>query len=288
MAKSEFLSPIELVAPMIHSEITHEIIGAAIQVHRELGPGEDESVYEEALCIALQARHVRFQRQRPVPIVYKGCKLDSGYRMDALVEDKIVVEVKALEVDAPVHHAQLLTYLKLDDRPVGLLINFRTAVLKDGIVRRVLDTARHQAKPVHAGGDGNVRPEDLPGAILAAAIEIHRELGPGLLRSAYIECLCHELGLQRLKFQRDVAVPLQFLGRKLGRAGSFDLVVEGFPVHALAVNEVTEVHKLHQASLLAQANLPSGLLLNFNTPLLKDGIHRCFSSPRPPSSAVQL
>jgi GxxExxY protein len=271
---------------MIHSEITHEIIGAAIQVHRELGPGEEEAVYEEALCIALESRGLRFHRQRAVPVVYRGCKLDCGYRMDVLVDHKVVVEAKALEVIAPVHDAQLLTYMKLDERSVGLLFNFRTAVLKDGIVRRVLETARHRPRPAADAGDRNMEPKDIASAIIAAAIEVHRELGPGLLRSTYIECLCHELSLQRLKFQRDVAVPLQFLGRTLGRAGNFDLLVNGSPVLVVSVTQVSDVHKLHLASLLRQAGLRTGLLLNFNTPLLKDGIHRCFSSPRPPSSVV--
>ncbi len=271
---------------MIHAEITHEIIGAAIHVHRELGPGEDEAVYEEALCIALESRGLNFQRQRAVPVIYKGCKLDCGYRMDLLVADKVVVEAKALELIAPVHDAQLLTYLRLDDRSVGLLINFRTPVLKDGIMRRVLETTRHQRRPAFASAAEPQGSEDHSGAIIAAAIEVHGELGPGLLRSTYTECLCHELALRKLKFHRAPPVSLKFLGRRLSRAGNFDLLVEGIPIHVLAVNQVTEVHKLHLASLLRQADLQSGLLFNFNSPLLKDGLHRCFSSPRPPSSAV--
>lgn len=272
---------------MIHGETTHEIIGAAIQVHRELGPGEDEAVYEEALCIALASRGLCFQRQRPVPVFYKGCKLDCGYRMDVLVEDKVVLEAKALDSFAPVHDAQLLTYLKLDDRSVGLLLNFRTPVLKDGVLRRVLETARHQSRPAPAAAAEEARgAAELSATIIAAAIEVHRELGPGLLRSTYLECLCHELTLRKLKFCREVGVPLKFLGRALKRPGRFDLLVAGFPVQVLAVNSVTEIHKLHLAALLRQAGLPHALLLNFNSVLLKDGIHRCFAAPRPPSSAV--
>jgi GxxExxY protein len=271
---------------MIHGEITHEIIGAAIRVHRELGPGEDEAVYEEALCIALESRGLSIQRQRPVPVIYKGCQLDCGYRMDVLVEDKVVVEAKALESVAPVHHAQLLTYLKLDERSAGLLINFRMPVLKDGIIRRVLETARHQPRPAFTIADETEDSKEPATEIIAAGIEVHRELGPGLLRSTYLECLCHELTLRKLKFRRDVDVPLKFLGRALKRPGRFDLLVTGFPVQVLAVNSVTEIHKLHPAALLRQAGLPHGLLLNFNSVLLKDGIHRCFAAPRPPSSAV--
>lgn len=271
---------------MIHAEITHEIIGAAIQVHRELGPGEDEVVYEEALCIALESRGLNFQRQRPVPVIYKGRKLDCGYRMDVLVADKVVVEAKTMELVAPVHDAQLLTYLRLDDRSVGLLINFRTPVLKDGIMRRVLETSRHQRRPAFAAAAETQGSEDHSGPIIAAAIEVHRELGPGLLRSTYLECFCHELSLRNQTFRRDVAVHLKFLGRALKQPGMFNLLVAGFPVQIVAVNAVTETHKLHLAALLCQAVLPDGLLLNFNSVLLKDGIHRCFASPRPPSSAV--
>jgi GxxExxY protein len=271
---------------MIHGEITHEIIGAAIQVHRELGPGEDEAVYEEALCIALESRGLSIQRQRPVPVIYKGCQLDCGYRMDVLVDDKVVVEAKALESVAPVHDAQLLTYLKLGERSVGLLINFRTPVLKDGIIRRVLETARHQHRPAFTTADETEDSKEPSTEIIAAAIEVHRELGPGLLRSTYLECLGHELSLRKLKFCRDVCVPLKFLGRALKRPGMFDLQIAGVPVQLLAVSAVTEIHRLHLASLLRQAGLPHGLLLNFNSVLLRDGIHRCFSSPRAPSSAV--
>ncbi|MDZ4802651.1 MAG: GxxExxY protein [Bryobacteraceae bacterium] len=273
---------------MIYGEITHEIIRAAILVHRELGPGEEEAAYEEALCFALETRGVKFQSQRAVPVIYKGCKLDCGYRMDVLVAGQVVVEAKTLDTLAPVHEAQLLTYLKLDGRKVGLLINFRSAVLRDGLVRRVMETARnHKSSPVSQPTPPDQEDGDLSGTIIAAAMEVHRELGPGLLRSTYAECLCHELSLRELKFLRDVAVPLKFLGKTLGRAGHIGLVVAGFPVQVLAVDEVIEIHKQHLAALLRHSGKSSGLLLNFNKALLKDGIHRCFSSPRPSSSAVQ-
>jgi GxxExxY protein len=124
---------------MNDQELTHTIIGAAIEVHRTLGPGLLESAYEECLAHELTLQHVPFERQKPVPVVYKGMKLECGYRIDLLVDGRVVVELKAVEVLAPVHDAILLTYLRLSGCKIGLLINFHVAVLKDGIRRRVLD-----------------------------------------------------------------------------------------------------------------------------------------------------
>jgi len=118
-------------------ELTERIIGAAIEVHQALGPGLMESVYEECLCHELSERGLRFARQVEVPITYKGVRLASACRIDILVEDEVVLELKSVESILPVHEAQLLTYLRLSGRPVGLLINFNVAVLKDGLCRRV-------------------------------------------------------------------------------------------------------------------------------------------------------
>ena len=120
------------------NEITEQIIGAAIEVHRALGPGLLESAYEECLCRELSLRDIHFERQRALPIEYKGVKLDCGYRIDLLVTDAVVVEIKAVETIQPIHEAQLLTYLKLGGWKLGLLINFNVTVLKDGIRRRIL------------------------------------------------------------------------------------------------------------------------------------------------------
>ncbi|MBI4752959.1 GxxExxY protein [Candidatus Desantisbacteria bacterium] len=118
--------------------VTKDIIGAAIEVHRHFGPGLLESAYEECLCRELQLRGVAFERQKPLPLEYKGIRLDCGYRLDILVAGEIVVEIKALDAIAPVHEAQLLTYLKVGGWKVGLLINFNVPMLKEGICRRVL------------------------------------------------------------------------------------------------------------------------------------------------------
>ena len=120
------------------NELSYRIIGAAIEVHRTLGPGLLESTYCECLCRELSLRDISFRRECGVPLEYKGIKLDCGYRMDLLVEDLVVVEIKAIEALAAVHDAQLLTYLRVGGWKVGLLINFNVVVLKDGIHRGVL------------------------------------------------------------------------------------------------------------------------------------------------------
>jgi len=120
---------------MTDNELTHGIIGAAIEVHPCLGPGLLESCYEECLARELQLGNMAFERQKPLPVVYKDVKLECGYRIDLLVDSRIVVELKAIEAIAPVHEAIVLTYLRLSGCRVGLLINFNVAVLKDGIRR---------------------------------------------------------------------------------------------------------------------------------------------------------
>ena len=117
---------------------TAPIIRAAIEVHRALGPGLLESAYEECLCHELHLCGLAFQRQVDLPVPYKGLKLDCGYKMDVVVEDEVVLELKSIERILPVHEAQLLTYLKLSWKRVGLLINFNVALLTRGIIRRVL------------------------------------------------------------------------------------------------------------------------------------------------------
>ncbi len=123
---------------MLNNEITQQIIGAAIEVHRQLGPGLLESAYEECLCHELTIRKLNFERQKPIPLVYKETKLDCGYRLDVLVEGKIVVELKSTDGLGPIHEAIILTYLKLSGHKLGLLINFNVPLLKDGIKRFVM------------------------------------------------------------------------------------------------------------------------------------------------------
>ena len=125
-------------AGLIHEELTRTIIGAAIEVHRVLGPGLLESAYEACLYRELELRGLSVRTQIELPVVYKGVELDGGYRIDMIVEETVVLELKSVDEVHPICEAQLLTYLRLSGKQVGLLINFNVPVFKDGIVRRVL------------------------------------------------------------------------------------------------------------------------------------------------------
>ena len=116
-------------------QLTEKIIGCAIEVHKRLGPGLLESAYEECLSFELISAGLNIERQVPVPVVYKEIKLEYGYRIDILVEKTVVIELKSIEAFAPVHEAQILTYMKFANKTIGLLINFNVTLLKNGIKR---------------------------------------------------------------------------------------------------------------------------------------------------------
>ncbi len=118
-------------------EISHRIIGAAIEVHRNLGPGLLESAYQSCLAFELKQLGVKLEEQKPLPVIYKDMRLDCGYRLDLVVEDEIIIEVKAIEKLVPIHEAQLLSYLRLAKKRVGFLMNFHVPVLKNGLKRIV-------------------------------------------------------------------------------------------------------------------------------------------------------
>ena len=121
------------------NDLTRRIIGAGIEVHRHLGPGLLESAYHQCLARELELNGIRFRFDWPLPLEYKGLKIKKGYRMDLLVEDAVIVEVKSITAIAPIHEAQLLTYMRLRGVHIGLLMNFNEIVLKDGIRRKILD-----------------------------------------------------------------------------------------------------------------------------------------------------
>jgi len=124
--------------PLVHEALTNQIISAAISVHRELGPGLLESAYQACLCHELALRHIPFETEVALPIPYKGVRLDCGYRMDLVVNRSVALELKSLEKILPLHHAQLMTYLRLSGLRVGLLINFNVELLRQGIIRRII------------------------------------------------------------------------------------------------------------------------------------------------------
>ena len=123
------------------NELRKAVIGCAIEVHRALGPGLLESTYEICLCHELNLRVIPFERQKPIPVAYKGVKLDCGYRADLIVDRRLLVEIKAIDQTSAIHDAQLLSYLKLSGVNVGLLINFNVRMLKESVRRKVLGPA---------------------------------------------------------------------------------------------------------------------------------------------------
>ena len=122
---------------LIEEQLTEQL-GAFIEVHSQLGAGLLESAYQECLCHELTLRNIKFRRQVPLPVIYKGMKLECGYRLDIVAEKKVVIEIKTVEKLLPVHEAQLLTYLKLSGYKVGLLVNFNCEVIRNGLKRMVL------------------------------------------------------------------------------------------------------------------------------------------------------
>jgi len=123
---------------MLHEQLSQRVIAALIEVHRQLGAGLLESAYEQCFCYELSCASIAFKRQVPVPIQYKGIKLDCGFRIDVLIEDAIIVELKSKEKLLPIDEAQLLTHMRLAGIRVGFLVNFNVKVLMDGLIRRVL------------------------------------------------------------------------------------------------------------------------------------------------------
>ncbi len=128
----------DIIATCENDLLTAKVIGFAIEVHRTLGPGLLESAYEECLCFELKQGGLAFKRQVPLPIIYKSVRLDCGYRLDIVIEDRVILEIKTVERLLPIHEAQMLTYLKLSGIRTGLLLNFNSAVLKDGMRRLML------------------------------------------------------------------------------------------------------------------------------------------------------
>jgi GxxExxY protein len=153
---------------------TRQIIGAAIEVHRHGGPGLLESAYEECLCFELSQLGLHFKRQVPLPVSYKGIKLDSGYKMDLVVEDAVVLELKTVDQLLPIHSAQFFTYLKLSGKPVGLLINFNEPVLKKGLKRLVNHFRESLGAPVPSAAWARESGEDARAGLSLESLKTRR------------------------------------------------------------------------------------------------------------------
>jgi GxxExxY protein len=283
------------------NDVTRNIIGAAIEVHRALGPGKPEVAYERALAHELGLRGHSCHSQKPVPVVYKNLKLECGYRLDLLV-DGVVIEVKSVEAIHPVHQAQVLTYMKLGGWKLALLLNFNVPVLRMGIKRLVLnfsdekETAetRNPQRAILPSNDraplirgawhsGDMETERLAREVLACAMEVHQQLGPGLLASAYEVCLCHELHLRGLGFVRRRVVPLSYKGVSLIISDEVRLLVsDRIVVSSHSLPTIEAVHESEMLSHLRLGGWRLGLLINFNSVSLADGIRRVILSGTAP------
>ncbi|MBK6895395.1 MAG: GxxExxY protein [Alphaproteobacteria bacterium] len=124
--------------PDLGARLTHKIIEAAIEVHKYFGPGLLESIYEEALAVEMKSMGLNFERQKPIPVEYKGLKIDTVFRADFIVENEVILELKAVEKILPIHEAQILSYMKLSGMKLGLIMNFNSVLIKDGIKRMAL------------------------------------------------------------------------------------------------------------------------------------------------------
>ena len=257
----------------VNNELSGLVIGLAIEVHRQLGPGQHEDAYEEALEHALLTRGVRVDRQLGLPLVYKGVRLNAGYRLDLLVERQLPLELKSVETLHPIHDAQLLTYLRVGRFSLGLLMNFNVALLRDGLRRKIQTDEWQIPEPViHPATDGR---DPLTDAIITAAIEVHRHLGRGLLPSSYETALCYELSQRNIAFARELKIPLTIGGRTLEKPAEIPLLVANeVPVFAQCVDALQPIHTSLAISRLRQGGWRRGLLLNFNEQLLRNGIQR--------------
>ncbi len=253
--------------------LTGEVIGRSIDVHRALGPGLKESAYEEALERKLRAAGFKVNRQQGLPLRYKGVRLNAGFRIDLLVEGKLPLELKAVEEIHPIHEAQLLTYLRLGPFQLGLLMNFNVAVLKDGIRRKV--QTQNWIIPETTNQIDGRSGDRLTGEIVASAVEIHRNLGPGLLPSAYECALCHELSIQGIPFERRIEIPIAIDGVPLKEPADIPLLIDqAVPVFCFGCGETSPLHRATALARLRQGRWKRGLILNFNVDSMVNGITR--------------
>ncbi len=257
------------------SHLTGQVIAAAIAVHRELGPGLDEADYERALHLELVAVGIENACQVPLPLIYKGSNLDCGYRMDLVVADSLLLELKTVEKLHPLHEAQLLTYLRLSQMKLGLLMNFGSLVLRDGIVRRANSASRtlkaRNAKTASTAMDA------LSHEVIDAAIEVQHILGTGLLRSVYETALAHEIKLRGLHLEQRLPARITFREQIINSAKQIPMVVEGrLMVAIVCVKKLESIHLARQRSLLKATQVENGLCFNFHAMSMATEA-KCFS-----------
>jgi GxxExxY protein len=262
------------------SDLTGQVIGAAIAVHREFGPGLDEADYERALHLELLAMDIEHECQVPLPLIYKGTKLDCGYRMDLVVAGWLLLELKAVEKLHPLHEAQLLTYLRLSRLKLGLLMNFGSLVLRDGIVRRANSSSPMPTPRIPTSTSEAM--DDLSYEVIDAALEVQNLLGHGLLRSAYEAALAHEMKLRGLRIEQRLPANLLYREQLIPSAKEIPLVVEGrLMIACVCAQKIEPIHLARQRSLLKAARIEEGICFNFHAESMAAEVKR-FSLPSKP------
>ena len=242
-------------------KLSGRVIGAAMSVHREFGPGLDEADYERALHLELLALGIEHECQVPLPLLYKGTKLDCGYRMDLVILGSLLLELKAVDKLHPIHEAQLLTYLLLAQIKLGLLMNFNVLQLRDAIVRRACTVSSRRSKPVRDA----VRCRELDAEIIDAAVEVQSILGPGLLRSAYEACLAHELGLRGIQVERNLPVNFVYREQLIASSKQIPMIAGGeIMVASACVDELSKLQLARARSLLKTSGCDRGYCINFH------------------------
>ncbi|MEK7288615.1 MAG: GxxExxY protein [Planctomycetota bacterium] len=293
------------------NKITESIIGVAIDIHRAFGSGLLESAYEACMTYDLIQAGMTVEQQKPLPVVYRGVKLECGYRLDLLIENEVIVETKSVEKLLPIHNAQLLSYLKLAGCKVGLLMNFNVEMLKDGIQRVVnhfpessavtnpkakLPVERLSLKKSYsftaenaevAEMDQEERLNKITETIIGVAIYIHKALGSGLLESAYEACMVYDITQAGLSVEQQIPIPVKYREVKIECGYRLDLLVDKeVIVEIKSIETFLPIHKARLMSHLKLAGCKVGLLINFNVEILKDGIQRVVNnfpnSLRPP------
>jgi len=271
--KSEPFAMNPIKHPDLGKDLTGRVIGAAMAVHRRFGPGLDEADYEQALSLELHALGIAHECQVPLPLLYKGARLDCGYRMDLVLPGLLLLELKASDKLHPLHEAQLLTYLRLSNLPLGLLMNFGSLLLKDSIVRRANTCAARESAPPFQATRSTM--DELSRIVVEAAVEVQSQLGAGLLRSAYEASLCHELGLRGIKVERNQPVNLIHREQLILSHKQVPLIVENSLMVACHCMEKMEPLQIAKArSLLKASTAENGLCINFHASHLAGQIKR--------------
>ena len=262
------------------SELTGRVIAAAMAVHREFGPGLDEADYERALSLELTAMGIAHECQATLPLIYKGTRLDCGYRMDLVVEGWLLLELKAVEKLHSLHEAQLITYLRLAQMKLGLLMNFGSLVLRDGIVRRA-NSAAPTPKPRASVSTAEAM-DDLSHEVIDAALEVQHVLGPGLLRSTYEAALDHELKLRGLRVETKLPLNLLYREQLIPSSKELPVIVEGrLMVACVCVKSIEPLHLARQRSLLKAAQVDEGMCLNFHAASMATEVRRFSGHSKP-------